>query len=197
MFTRLNFLIHKIAAKDESRYTLNAMLATPDYTEATNGHILMRVSTVGERESFSPAQIPRKIAAAFSKLIGKRPPKDWANAAALPSGTITNDQDRAELFHLDLNSGATHHISFGSSRLNWPNTEALLAPTTATEPDVSIAFNPAYLRDLCSVFADAGALPVRFKFWAGKHNSLSFNMVRMDAEVEGQKLTAVIMPMKY
>ena len=74
--------------------------------------------------------------------------------------------------------------------------ERIRLSTTTTEPDVSVSFNPAYMRDLCSVFAEAGALPVRFKFWKDGHNSFKTKMVRMDAEVDGQHLTAVIMPMR-
>src|SRR5437762_4166444 len=46
LYSKQNFEIAKMASKEENRYTLQAILVTPDETVVTDGHRMARVSTV-------------------------------------------------------------------------------------------------------------------------------------------------------
>jgi len=65
IFNKTNFRIYSLAEK-EARYHLNGIHVTPDYTEVTNGHYLIRVD--------APYKGKRKEALKDCPIVNKQAP---------------------------------------------------------------------------------------------------------------------------
>jgi hypothetical protein len=104
MLNKHNLNIARLAAKDESRYTLQGILVSPEHTTCTDGHQLTRVTTpkmdpqaYPEVEGGSPATktwepfiLPRDAALAISKAIPKSSTVPILGNAAIGEATNVN-----------------------------------------------------------------------------------------------------------
>lgn len=85
MLNKANLQIAELACKEESRFTLNGILVTPQETVATDGHILARVTTpkvegdfpdvpgCTRTEQFEPFVLDSKTAKEIIRLIPRNP----------------------------------------------------------------------------------------------------------------------------
>ncbi len=160
IYNRNNFAIAVLAPGAERHY-LDGIHITPEFTEVTNGHYLVRVS---RPEGLEVADLP----AVHEIMTGKKKGQkiDFilpASAAkeiekAIPkNGTIpilrnawlgdNTNEEYIEFISTDLE---THRpIKARKIEAKYPNTEAVLPKTP---PNMSIGFNPDLMIKLCQQF---------------------------------------------
>ena len=163
LYNRHNFTIAKMAAKESSRYVLNAILVTEDGTKCTDGHRLIEVSCPNmERDQFPVVPgveiakngnrflFPAKSALELSKQIPRRETIPVLNTACpleprlddkgevQEVGFVTTDLDSAKPMIVRKMSG-----TFPDTAHCYPRPE---------DEKFKIAVNSKYLRDMADWF---------------------------------------------
>ncbi len=208
MLNKHNLSITQFATRDESRYTLNAILVTPKETVATNGFTLARVTTpkglkvenfpvtpgVKPSTTFRPFNLPLDAADTIRKAIPKKttiPILDnvmidgKATDAKPDDGTpdcavlAVNDLENPQVFRPRKEEG------------KFPNWQAVIPKREGAKAVFTL--DARYLAKLAAwvaKFADPRAPQICIRYYA-KDKS-----IRFDAHTEdGQEFVGVIMPM--
>ena len=199
MLNRHNLNIAKLASKEGSRFTLNAIFVTQTDTVETDGSQLVVVSrpkmgdTTEVPEDY-PDQ-PVETHAAFllpasdaAKIQGAL--KNGNNAEICASET-QGDSRIVPVVTADNDSAQTHRVRVPSG--NFPDYQRVIPP--ASKNTFKITLNAKLVKDLMAqfeTFTKTQMNPAVEFYFFGETNS-----VRMDADGgNDQHMTAVLMPMK-
>lgn len=192
--TRANLEIAKQAATSESRYTLQAVLVTPNETVTTDGHRLTRVTTpqrfaaAAERATFEPFCLAAPDALAALKRLATR-------KTAQPHETTVAIANAGESVTLTTEDAARNPTSSSHNRPTgqFPDFERVIP-----KPDKRTArvyLDPRYLRDICdhAISMQRGEKQGRLELAIYDEESA----IRIDyASEAGQFATAVVMPLR-
>lgn len=215
---RHNLSIANLADKgDRSRFTLSAIHVTPEYTEVTDGHVLMRVANPDlTSDSFpvAPGLNAAEGNAILSRenaldLIKALPSKNripiLATAALCSNGTVDADgKPTRYMVVTDLENVVKKAVE---TKGNFPDTDRVIPKVDSME--FAIGFDARLLGALCDQFIRMGnkkqIIPMQFHFQApsekkdykgtvsGYHCQAALITGKTE---EYQDVTAVIMPIK-
>jgi len=201
MLNKHNLDVAKFASKEESRYTMNAILVTPHETVATDGHRLVRVS-LPKREDFpsrngfealetwTPFLLPVKTAQNVAKAIPQRQTIPALEMVGIgkPQG---EDETTCELVVTDLEEWRT----FAVRKLTgtFPKWSQVIPQG---EFAFEITVDASYLAEMAaaaSKFTDAPTSSLTIRFRADHCDKA----IRMDARrSDGQTWVGVLMPVR-
>ena len=218
LLNKNNFAVSFAAAKEQSRYTMHAILVTDQETVATDGHILARVSLPTEAKKqdfpnppgftpngFTKALVPVLTCKDIEKAIPKKP-----NFPILQHAAITTSEKNVQVAVNDLESPRVFTVKPPEGQFpNWdssalwdhskpaePARNGLPAqPAKDGKPVIDIAFDANLLKrvlDAAVKFSNGDRIkPVRLRFY-GNNDSMRFDMVNDD----GQELNGLVMPVR-
>ncbi len=194
---KLNLEVVRAASKDASRYNLNALHITPNYTEATNGHILARMTYPVQ---FEPGDVPEVIKTGKKEdIIPFMVPIDALKGIKFPKKVslpmladlyidveATNGNGNAKFGMTDLQTTTQPEIRKIDGE--YPDTEACVPKG---EPVFEISLDGRYLATLAEMASGlnirTGGITLRF---------YGFNSPAvMTAHNEEQEFYGLIMPM--
>jgi predicted DNA-binding transcriptional regulator AlpA len=201
-----NLKLASLACKEESRFTLNAILVQPQSTVVTDGHILVEMSTppgmkaenfpeipgVGPAaEEWKPFLLPASDALAIARELPKKSNLPILQHAAVAAESpdnfvtvVTTDLERANPRTIKRPTG------------NFPDYQRVMPKPEADE--YAVTFNPALMADVLKFVADwQGAKRGGYSGTCTLSFSSNRNAVRIDAEHDGQKLSGAIMPQRF
>lgn len=205
MLNKHNLSIRRFAPKEESRWTLQGIQITPQYTVVTNGHYLVKVTTpkvkvedypLNARETlegfkpsvdFKPFILPTDAAKEIEKAIPKHKLIPILNHAAI-DGPRTDGNGSATITTTDLENTRvfTPHKIEGQ----FPNWEMVVPKD---EPKVTFAVDASYLAKI----ADAAA---KFSSHSNKRVKITIygenTAIRFDVENHEQEMMALLMPVR-
>lgn len=202
IFNRTNFRIHSLVPKDEYGYQVKGLHVTPDYTEVTNGHYLIRVDAPfkGSREEMitdlpivnGHAAVKKGcefiIPVAAAKEVERNIPKKSGMPILENAWLVDDKEEEATFMTTDLE---THKpVSFRKILRKFPNTEAVIPKEKAP---ISIGFDPDYMMQLCQQYKKAGIDCVSLSLY-GLTKAMKIEGTT-DAETD-QSITSVLMPKK-
>lgn len=206
MFTRFNFEIAGLLPSDpEALIPVAAgLLVTPERTVETDGHQMVVVSApesqptlfdqpdgLEEAEFFTPFIMDRESALKVAKLMPKRNPEAPENSMALLDVHTESESDSTIAVTEDVRRSIFKSIKRDAAK--FPDPDKVLKDASAARFEIQL--NADLLVPLLRIFQ---------KF-AGQENhvpALTIRLfgpqdgVRVDAEACGQKMTAVLMPMR-
>jgi hypothetical protein len=205
MLNKHNLAIASLASKEESRFTLNAILVTPECTIETDGHQLVMVTTPKDVPVDSFPQVPGippatldfkpfLLPAAEAQKIAKSLPKKTTIPALLHAGISTPADDSEDNLIFVTDPEAAQSFRIRKVKGNFPDHNRVMP-----KPDDSrfqIALDARLLRTVLGTldsFVDSRQnAPVRFYFKSPNE------ALRIDADngETGQHMTAVVMPMR-
>lgn len=226
MLNKHNLSIANLASKEESRFTLNAIYVTPEYTVETDGHQLVMVTTPKEPErvegeasplpaipnfthdpAFKPFLLPSKDALEIVKSIPKKPFLDLLEHVFVGTRYTHKTIDGPD-------TKVTEHASLAVTDLESPRTFSPVIPAgtfpdyTRVVPrkenaDLAIAISVNLLGPVIKQFQSfmkeerSGAAIFRFTRPRVDRSFVDSRTVRIDATNElHQTMTAVVMPMR-
>lgn len=211
MLNANNLKVAKIATNDDgSRYTLSAINVTPDYTEATDGHQALRVTTpktcgeVGDFPEVPGVQpvnefpaflLGKEQAENLLKMLGnKKTPFPILNNIVVGAETCTNGHS---VFGLCAGKelGNQQRIQFTKPEDQFPNVDYVM-PNSTEEPVQTFRINPQMLGNLLLLVASMSDDPkrgVEVK-WYKRGDACLIVFEATNAMTE-QKATAVVMGM--
>ena len=151
-----NLLVSKVASKDDKREGLKSIRFTQNYTEATDGHRLVRITYP---EQIKQDQLPTNIktedvqeikefiipATSTKDIKFYKGPLDFMDQAFVNVGA-TNANGSANFISTDLESTSSPEIKKVDSQ--WPDTDKVWPEGT---PIFEVAVNAQYLEDLCNI----------------------------------------------
>lgn len=195
---KANIIVGKCASTDESKYHLNSIHFTKDFTESTNGHILARMSY--PEPQFDPADVPDVIKTGPKELIQPfiipvKALKDvkFPKRSSLPvlmdlyvDVDSTNQNGNAKFGMTDLQTTSTPEVK--KMEGEFPETDRVW-PTIA--PVIEICVNPAYLKTMCDI---AGGMGDKIKLTLYDANS-PIKVSARDNNTQ-QEFTGLVMPMR-
>jgi DNA polymerase III sliding clamp (beta) subunit (PCNA family) len=203
MLNRNNLRIAKLTAKDGTKYAINGVLVTPTETVATDGHILVAVATdpqtaeeipsaIRSEADFAPFICPRDTAIEAEKTIPKNHP-----VPLLKHAFVRRTEDGAELVATDMETDRTIRVqTIAGTYPNWRQCFPSTEPAATFTVDAVLLLN--LLREIVPMVKARGSAPVTVRVY--DHDSDANNAgraVRIDARtVEGQNVTALIMPLR-
>jgi DNA polymerase III sliding clamp (beta) subunit (PCNA family) len=203
LLNKLNFLVAPFASKEDSRYTLKAVHVTPEYTEATDGHRLVRITTPKDSASefprvpgFTPNGSPKSflLPVDAAKTIQKAVPKTHIPVVNHAAITGTGDENKPVAIAVtDLDNPQVFQPRPVTGQ--YPNTDIVI-PKDDAAAVFQFTVRADYLAELCKAIQDFAG--------DGKYRpgiaTLTFygpsKAVRLDARNENtdQNLIAILMP---
>ena len=198
VFNKNNFMIHSLASGYPSHAKENIHV-TSDFTEATNGHYLIRVYTKDEKEADVPETdnlkalkekidvlIPANSAREIEKAIPKKQYPQILNHTWL--GENTND-DTVEFICTDLETWKPTVVRKVKER--YPNTESIISSMGKDKPKVTIGFKSEYMEKLCQQFKKADIKGIKLSIY-GDDKAMKLEGKNSD----GQEVLVILMPTK-
>lgn len=197
LLNKNNLRIANLCAKEESRYTLNAMHVSDKGTCVTDEHRLVRVSlpTVAATNFPTVPNMPvgdGKNTGLLPKAFVAKLEKQIPNSKTLPvlnNVAVSFDADRVNVAVTDLDTSEV--LSSKQTAGNFPNVEAVIPDKM---PIFEYTVNADYLMDLArsaSAHADNKCPVLKLKFYSENES------LRMDCtNGDGQTWTAVVMPLR-
>jgi hypothetical protein len=203
LLNKHSFTPAKILPKTAERYTCSALCITPEYTEATDGHRLIRVTNPTMKatnfpviDGFSPNGdpkrflLPTKTALAIQKAIPSGESIPILNYAAVTTEHGANGESLAVAV-TDL--AAPQVFRSRPETTKYPESaDKVINPDTP--PTFQVTVNAAYLAELATIakgFSSGSAPNVTLTFFG------TDKVIRMDSKGVDQHLTMVLMPMRH
>jgi hypothetical protein len=220
MLNKYNLQIAALCSREASRFTLNKILVTPDFTAETDGHQLIRVTTPKQfdpetfpevpgcgkaAKDFKPFLIPSSDALDLIKAIPKKQPIPILDNVAV---TLPADPEGDPILVItDLQQNKTYRAAQEKD----PKRKETFPDFNRVMPKVEKAvfevhFDCALLGRVMRQIENfnrsgsTGMAPARIRFYDPEvHDGhYSDSAIRIDAvnDETGQELTAVVMPMR-
>jgi len=197
VFNKNNFMIHSLVPR-EYKYGLGIHI-TNDFTEATNGHYLIRVycrdeekDNLPETENLKPSEekIDALISADSAREIERAIPKGLSTEALNSAwiGKNTNE-NRVEFICTDLETWRP--IIARKMEGKFARTESVM--NIMKEPIIKIGLNVEYVERLCQQFKKAGIRTIEVSVY-GKEDAVKLE--GKSADEKEQKVVALLMPIK-
>lgn len=199
-----NLMVGKAASTDLTRYNLNSIHVTDSYTEATNGHILARVSLpfqfpiddipevikTEDAEYIEPFIMPAKAAMLIKTFKAKKHGGyPCLNDALYIDVEKTNMNGTVKFMTTDLDSTLTPELS--KIKEEYPPCDRVIPKVNPVNDKAFHAvFDISYLETLLAIAKSTGAEEVCID----SGNTYVSEAVLLTAEYADQKFTGVIMP---
>lgn len=202
MFNKNNFEVAKLLSVDDDVPTSHRVLRiTPEGTQATDGHLLVKVSApktqqpmlfppmtgIEAAEWFTPFCIDRETALRIAKSIPTKGEPETRMVAVDTNTEVNGDAIMAwnELLRESIvRSKKIEH--------EYPQLDRVIPEKDRAK--ITVCVNPYLLAALASAFErfakTQGALQVVIRLYGPDKG------IRFDAEGDGQEITAVLMPMR-
>jgi len=199
VFNKNNFMIHLLAPKDTAHYQ-SCIRITNDFTEVTNGHYLLRVSSKEEKKENLPEidnlksskrKIDTIISADSAKEIEKAIPKKHWNAILnnVWIGQNTN-KETIEFISTDLD---TWKPVIARKRIEkYPNTDKIIADKLKDKPSAEICFSSTYMEQICQQFRKAEINSIKLSFY-GANKAMKLEGTKIEGN---QKIIVILMPIR-
>ena len=200
LLNKFNFLVTDFLSQNESRYTLNGVNVSTKGTEATDGHVAVRISLPDQKGSVNypsirnftpehspkPFLIPRDTAKRLRSAIPKDKNIKILNHVAVGQG----DEFTLELAVTDLNKTQV----FQPHKMNgkFPDVDSVFA-LAEKDAQFEIAVNPDYLMRICR--AAKSFTKNRFPAILLRFSSATGALGLYAKNDEGQTMSALVMPM--
>jgi len=190
LINRNNLAVRFATAKEKSRYTLRAVLATESETVATDGHILARVSLPVQDSTpngFTRGLIPADVCKEIEQSIPKS--KNLPITLAAITTEHVEDRDILKIATTDLETPKVFTVRQPDGQ--FPNWDSIW-PTD--EPVMDICFNASQIADLAQAaakFSDRAAKTIRLRFYS-PYSAMRFDLVNDD----GQEMNGLLMPVR-
>lgn len=180
---------------EQSRYTLRAVNVTKTHTEATNGHMLIRVSLPEQKpgnfpvvegfnaNGFEKGLLPVETAKAVLKAMPKERHMPILNHAA-----ISSHEGQVQIAVTNLKSPQVFQPVTVSGQ--FPNSDSLVELVTKQEVKATVTLNPEYLEALAKSAKQFGARSVKIEVRAED------KAVSMTATNDGQTWYGLLMPIR-
>ena len=202
IFNKTNFRIYSLAEK-EARYHLNGIHVTPDYTEVTNGHYLIRVDAPykGKRkEALKDCPIVNKqapvtrecefvIPTEAAREIEKNIPKERGLTQLNNAWVVEDKEETATFLTTDLQT--TKPVTFCKIGEKFPNTNAVIDNVSKKAP-ITIGFNTEYMMKICQQYKKADIKCVSLSLF-GLTKAMKLEGTSLNHD---QTITTILMPMK-
>ena len=202
IYNKTNFRIHSLAEK-ESRYYLNGLHVTPNYTEVTNGHYLIRVDAPfsGKRKevlkdlptpnNYKPVTKESKfiLPADTARELEKNIPNERSITILNNAWLVEDKEDEATFITTDMQT--TKPVTFRKVDQRFPNTDSILEKIPKDAP-ITIGFNPDYMIKICQQYKKAGIQGVALSLYG---TETAMKIQGKDVHNE-QTITSLLMPMK-
>lgn len=198
LFNKNNFMIHSLVPKDSAHY--QRIRITDDFTEVTNGHYLLRVSTKEEKKEVVPetdnlkplkGKINTSISADSAKEIEKAiPKKHWQEI--LNNTWVGKNTNNETIEFISTNLDTWKPVIARKCTEKYPNTDALIAVNLTDKPSAEICFSPKYMEEICQQFRKAEISMVKLSLY-GPNKTMKIEGTKIEG---GQKITVLLMPMK-
>ena len=202
IYNKANFRIHSLAGKD--RYGGESIHVTPDYTEVTNGHYLIRVDAphndiyrkktlqdLPQPNGYKPVE--KECEFVLPANTAKEIERNIPQARSLPelkyAWIVENTEDTATFLTTDLQ---THKpVVFRKLEGRYPSTERIMNTYEDNAP-ITIGFNPDYMMKICDQYKKAGITCVALSLYG-----LNQGMRLEGTDIENnQTITTILMPVK-
>lgn len=201
-FNKLNLEVGKCASTEESRYHLNGIHFTPEYTEATNGHILARVTyppqwddeypdahiKTAPKNTIKPFVVPAKSVKEIK--MPKKSTLPCLNDAYVDVET-TNLNGTAKFMSTDLET--TPVVEVRKIDGEFPDTEAVWPDDEKVVFEISVdARYLSKMADIAASFGGKHSAGCTLTFW-GNDSPMKISAYSGDTE---QTFTGLIMPIR-
>jgi hypothetical protein len=227
MLNKHNLEIAELASKDESRFTLNAIYVTPEATVETDGHQLVMVTTpdidaesfpatpgVTPTKKFKPFLLDAETALKIAKAIPRKTTLPVLACVAIgsesdkepPKAAKGEDQQPGTAVLAVNNLESPQVFQPKKMKGNFPDYERVIPKPGSEFFQVGFDLNilvPVLERFQKFLKPDRNIkppAPVSFQFQQpteGSSGAINHNALRLDAENDGQKMTAVVMPLRH
>ena len=204
IYNRNNFSIASLCS-GESRYYLNGVHFTPEHTEVTNGHYLVRVSAPFSGKSLKEAlndlpkvehHEPKKengngeecfiFPATACVEVERAIPKE-KTLPQLNNAWITENTNKEEVEFVTYDMNTTRPVKAQKIEGKWVNSEAIMPKD---KPEMTLGFNPEYMFKICKLFQKMKLRQVRLDIYGEK------KAMRMIGKTEDdQEVIVLLMPM--
>lgn len=194
IYNKTNFRIHALTEK--SRYYLDGLHVTPEYTEVTNGHYLIRVSTPeGKVEDLPKANGHEPVKGNFEFILpsvtAKEVEQSIPNVRTLPilnnSWIVEDTEDEVTFITTDLNT--TKPITTRKIEGKFPRTDAIFPKD---DPSITIGFDPDYMMKICQQYKKAEIKQVTLSLY-GLTKTMKLDGKNVEKD---QTITTLLMPVK-
>lgn len=190
-----NLLVTKAAITKEARPYANVMRITNEYTEATNGHIAVRVSLPFQ---VAVEELPEKLANETGNIENAVITTTGLDKIKVPKKSLPvlqqiyiKNGDGVKFSTFDLETMQT--IEAKKAEITFPNIDKILPSKQKETPVFKIAFDARLLKQLWEIIdkfkKDENYAAFTFSFYKND------GAVECKAVSKGQTLTAAIMPM--
>ncbi|KKL39742.1 hypothetical protein LCGC14_2368220 [marine sediment metagenome] len=198
MLNKHNLNIAKLAAKDESRYTLTGIRVSPDETCCTDGHQLTRVTTpkmgvenfpakdgFTPTEDFEPFLLPSEAALSVAKALPKKSTIPVLIHAAV--GEATDDDVQIAVTNLET----FQLFDVRKMKGEFPSRERInsIIPDKA-KATVTVRLNPEILVAILLQVRDFSRGEMVLRVYDAE------SAIRIDASNDDQEFTSALMPMR-
>ena len=198
LFNKNNSMIYSLVPKDNEHY--QRIRITDDFTEVTNGHYLLRVSTKEEKKEDVPetdnlkplkGKINAVISASSAREIEKAiPKKHWQEILNNTWVGQNTNEETIEFISTDLDTWKP--VIAKKCTEKYPNTDSLMAANLKDKPSAEICFSPEYMEQICQQSRKAGINMVKLSFY-GANRAMKIEGTKIES---GQKITVLLMPMR-
>ena len=199
IYNKNNFQIADLAPKENTHY-LNGIHVTNSYTEVTDGHYAVRVSTPKDGEKMveefprlgnkKPVELLEEddcvISSKFAKAVGDAIPKNQNKPVLENTVMVEFDKENIEFAVTDLD--VTRFLRGRKIDSKFPDIDTVI-PTG--EGKCVAGFNPDYLIKIMQQYKKMKIKTVRFDFY-GENKPIKVT----GKDLEGQECLSVLMAVK-
>jgi DNA polymerase III sliding clamp (beta) subunit (PCNA family) len=196
-------MVGKAASTDAARVNLNSIHVTKDYTEATNGHILARVSVPfqWEREdlpeqiptsgeTLTPFIVPAKAAMSFKTFKAKGKYNNIPSLADALYVDVEKTNSNGAAYFTATDRESTINPTLQKIDMDFPDIDRVI-PFYEGDDIFHVRLNISYLETLLAIAKGTGSEFVNIDGVKGNNRPLLLR-----TENNGQKFTDVIMPVR-
>lgn len=203
LFNKGHAVVTKAASTDETRYIINSVLLEETKeglrTVATDGRMLAMVEDVMESKAKDPTEYPANVIpatapnGAVSAVVPTQAIKDAVksipkskNLPILQNVALVMGKEVTTLATTDLENPKV--ITARNIDAQYPNYKQVIPKDDPK--DFTISFDPARMIKAAQIAKDFGLYHMKMQFTS------DLNPVKITGEINGQKLTVVLMPLK-
>jgi hypothetical protein len=217
-----NFTLAKFASREENRYMLQAILVTPDETAATNGHYLVRCTTVNSGKTLDSYPVVPGVgelgadrfllSTASANQIAKNIPRKETIpvlncAAPIKPISLNKDATERQVGFVTTDLGSAKPVIEREIRGAFPNIDAVM-PTADQEVVAKFTVSAKYLKELAEYFCKLATAqgqaydPVTITVYKGseeyakKNDGRTDKAIKLDGKNDDQSAAALLMPLR-
>ena len=215
-----NFTLAKFASREENRYTLQAILVTPDETAATNGHYLVRCTTVNSGKTLDSYPVVPGVgelgadrfllSTASANQIAKNIPRKETIpvlncAAPIKPISLNKDATERQVGFVTTDLGSAKPVIERETKGSFPNIDMVM-PKADEEIAAKVTVSAKYLKELADYFSKLASAqqtdPVTITVYKGseefakKNDGQTDKAIKLEGKNDDQSAVALLMPLR-